>query len=121
MDSTTAGSGDELVATLEARELWMDVNLRTLVAPLIATIDMPSTPFELPRQLGDVNFYPGTENMAASETALGTGRRDAGGPRAGRPRALLVHARGGRRGGVAAGDQGRAGAERGPGPGRRGS
>ena len=27
MDSTTAGSGDELVATLEARELWMDVFL----------------------------------------------------------------------------------------------
>ncbi len=74
MDSTTAGSGDELVATLEARELWMDVNLRTLVAPLIATIAMPSTPFELPKQLGDVNFYPGTENTAAADTALGTGR-----------------------------------------------
>ena len=52
----------------------MDVNLRTLVAPLIATIDMPSNPFELPRQLGDVSFYPGTENSAAAETALGTGR-----------------------------------------------
>ena len=74
MDSTTAGSGDELVATLEARELWMDVNLRTLVAPLVPAINMPSTPFELPRQLGDVNFYPGTENSAADSTALGTGR-----------------------------------------------
>ncbi len=74
MDSTTAGSGDELVSTLEARELWMDVNLRTLVAPLISAIDMPSTPFELPRQLGDVNFYPGTENSAAASTALSTGR-----------------------------------------------
>ena len=74
MDSTTAGSGDELVATLEARELWMDVNLRTLVAPLVPAINMPSTPFELPRQLGDVNFYPGTENSAAAATALGTGR-----------------------------------------------
>ena len=38
MDSTTAGSGDELVATLEARELWMDVNLQTLVAPLVHTL-----------------------------------------------------------------------------------
>ena len=74
MDSTTAGSGDELVATLEARELWMDVNLETLVTPLITTIDMPSNPFEIPRQLGDVNFYPGTENSAAASTALTTGR-----------------------------------------------
>ena len=74
MDSTTAGAGDELVATLEARELWLDVNLQTLVAPLVRTISMPSNPFEMPRQLGDVNFYPGTENAAATGTALGTGK-----------------------------------------------
>ena len=74
MDSTTAGSGDELVATLEARELWVDVNLQTLVAPLIPTFPMPSNPFDIPRQLGDVNFYPGTVNVAASSTALGTGK-----------------------------------------------
>ena len=60
MDSTTAGSGDELVATLEARELWQDVNLQTLVAPIIPTFPMPSNPFEVPRQLGDVSFFPGT-------------------------------------------------------------
>jgi hypothetical protein len=74
MDSTTAGSGDELVATLEARELWMDVNLQTLVAPLITTVSMPSNPFDLPRQLGDVNFYPGTENVATTSTAPSTGK-----------------------------------------------
>ena len=74
MDSTTAGSGDELVATLEARELWMDVNLQTLVAPLIPTFPMPSNPFDIPRQLGDVNFYPGTENVATTSTALSTGK-----------------------------------------------
>ncbi|MCH7653072.1 MAG: hypothetical protein IIB14_05280, partial [Chloroflexi bacterium] len=55
MDSTTAGVGDELVATLEARELWMDVNLQTLVAPTISTFPMPSNPFDIPRQLGDVS------------------------------------------------------------------
>ena len=74
MDSTTAGTGDELVATLEARELWMDVNLQTLVAPLIPTFPMPSNPFDIPRQLGDVNFYPGTENVSTTSTALSTGR-----------------------------------------------
>ena len=74
MDSTTGGSGDELVATLEARELWMDVNLQTLVAPLIPMFPMPSNPFEIPRQLGDVNFFPGTENVSGTSTALGTGK-----------------------------------------------
>ena len=74
MDSTTAGSGDELVATLEARELWMDVNLQTLVAPLIPMFPMPSNPFEIPRQLGDANFFPGTENVSGTSTALGTGK-----------------------------------------------
>jgi HK97 family phage major capsid protein len=74
MDSTTAGTGDELVATLQARELWMDVNLETLVAPLIPTFPMPSNPFDVPRQLGDVNFFPGTENVAAGSTSLTTGR-----------------------------------------------
>jgi hypothetical protein len=74
MDSTTASSGDELVPTLEARELWMDVNLQTLVAALIPTFSMPSAPFDIPRQLGDVNFYPGTENLASATTAPATGK-----------------------------------------------
>ena len=74
MDSTTAGSGDELVATLEARELWMDIHLQTLVAPLVPMINMPSSPFDIPRQLGDVSFYPRTENVAPTSTALGTSK-----------------------------------------------
>ena len=41
MDSTTAGSGDELVDTQEARALWDDVNLETAVAPLFNTVQMP--------------------------------------------------------------------------------
>ena len=38
MDSTTAGSGDELVDTQEARALWDDVNLETAIAPLFNTV-----------------------------------------------------------------------------------
>ncbi len=74
MDSTTSGSGSDLVVTLEARRLWMDVNLRTQVAQLIPTIPMPSNPFDVPTQLGDVNFYPGAQNTASSTTALSTGK-----------------------------------------------
>ncbi len=75
MDSTTAGTGDELVDTQEARALWDDVNLETAVAPLFATVQMPSNPFQIPLQLGDVNWYPGTENTAVTGSALATARQ----------------------------------------------
>ena len=75
MDSTTAGTGDELVDTQEARALWDDVNLETAIAPLFNTIQMPSNPFQIPLQLSDVNWYPGTENVAAKSTGLTTARQ----------------------------------------------
>ena len=75
MDSTTAGAGDELVATGEAAALWADINVDTLVAGLFTRVDMPTNPFEIPLQLGDVSWYPGTENTAVTETALTTGRQ----------------------------------------------
>ena len=75
MDSTTAGSGDELVDTQEARALWDDVNLETAIAPLFNAVQMPSNPFQIPLQLGDVNWYPGTENTAVTGSAPATARQ----------------------------------------------
>ena len=75
MDSTTAATGDELVPTQEASALWMDVNLETLVSPLFSRVEMPSDPFEIPLQMGDVNWYPGTENLATTSTALTTAKQ----------------------------------------------
>ena len=75
MDSTTAGTGDELVSTQEAAALWMDVNLETMIAPLFSRVEMPTNPFEVPLQLGDVNWYPGTENPAPTSTALSTAKQ----------------------------------------------
>ena len=75
MDSATAGSGDELVATGEAAALWADINADTLVASLFTRVDMPTNPFEIPLQLGDVSWYPGVENTATTETALTTARQ----------------------------------------------
>lgn len=74
---TAAGSatGDELVPTLEASALWMDVNLQTQVAPLIPTIAMPSNPFDLPTQLGDASWFPGTENTTATESTPATAKK----------------------------------------------
>ena len=75
MDSTTASAGDELVGREEARQLWADVNVETAVASLFETVTMPSNPFDIPLQLGDVNWYPGTANVAVSSTNLSTAKQ----------------------------------------------
>lgn len=75
MDSTTAGAGDELVPTLEASELWRDVHLMTAIASLFPTIPMPSNPFDVPLDLGDINWYPTAANVAATTTDPTTAKR----------------------------------------------
>ncbi len=75
MDSLTAGQGDELVHTAEANQLWRDVNLETMVASQFSRIAMPSNPFDIPLQLGDVNWNPGEENVSAKSTALTTAKQ----------------------------------------------
>lgn len=74
MDSTTAGSGDELVPTLEAAQLWMDVNLDTVVLPLLQQTPMMSNPYQMPLQLGATNWYPTTENIQTQVSNLTTAR-----------------------------------------------
>ena len=74
MDSTTAGAGDELVPTFEAAELWMDVNLDTLVLPLLPQVAMPTNPFDFPLQLGDTNWYPTSENVQVTTTSPTTAK-----------------------------------------------
>ena len=75
MDSTSAGAGAELVDTQEARALWDDVNLETAIAPLFHTVQMPSNPFQIPLQLGDVSWYPGAQNTAVTGSAPATARQ----------------------------------------------
>jgi len=74
LDSTTAGSGDELVPTMEAASLWMDVNLETLVLPTLQQVPMPSNPFDIPTQLGDTNWYPISENVQVTTTDPSTAK-----------------------------------------------
>ena len=75
LTSTGSATGDELVPTLEASALWMDINLQTQVAPQIPTIAMPSNPFDIPTQLGDVSWFPGTENTTATESTPATAKK----------------------------------------------
>ncbi|MDE2765937.1 MAG: phage major capsid protein [Chloroflexota bacterium] len=75
MDSATAGAGKELVPQEEARQLWRDVNGETAVAQLFETVNMPSNPFDVPLQLGDVDWYPGAANTAPTGTDLTTAKQ----------------------------------------------
>ena len=75
MDSLTAGSGEELVHASQASRLWQDVHLETMIASLFSRISMPTNPFDVPLQLGDVNWYPGEENVSARSTDLPTGKQ----------------------------------------------
>ena len=75
MDSVTAGKGDEIVPTGMSHRLWEDVHQETKVAGLFNRIGMPTNPFEIPLQLGDVNWYPGTENTAVTESTSKTAKQ----------------------------------------------
>ena len=75
MDSTTAAKGDELVPTFEAAQLWLDVNLNTLILPALVQVPMPTNPFDWPTQLGDTNWYPTTENVQATTSDVTTAKR----------------------------------------------
>jgi hypothetical protein len=74
MDSTTAGSGDELVPTFEAASLWMDVNLTSVVLPVMTQVPMPTQPYDWPTQLGNTNWYPISQNVAATTTDVSTAK-----------------------------------------------
>ena len=75
LDSTTPGAGDELTFTGESSEMWRDVHLATSVASLFSRIMMPTTPFEVPYDFRDVNWYRGTPNVAPTSSTPGTGRQ----------------------------------------------
>ena len=75
MDSVTAGRGDEIVPSGMSYRLWEDVHRETKVAGLFNRIDMPTNPFDIPLQLGDVNWYPATENTAVTESTPKTSKQ----------------------------------------------
>ncbi len=75
MDSTTVGAGAELVSQEVARQVWADLDLETAVASLFEMVTMPSNPFDIPLQLGDVDWYPGTANTAPTPTDLATAKQ----------------------------------------------
>ena len=75
LDSSTAGAGDELTFTGESSEMWRDVHLAASVSGLFTRIMMPTNPFLIPYDFGDVNWYRGTSNLAVSSSDPATGRQ----------------------------------------------
>ena len=75
LDASTAGAGDELTFTGETSEMWRDVHLATSVVSLFGSIMMPTDPFRIPYDFGDVSWYRGTSNLAVSSSTPGTGRQ----------------------------------------------
>lgn len=66
MDSTTGGSGDELVPTLLAAELWPEFYLMSKILPAFGgLLPMPSDPWDIPLW-STFTWYKGTQNTATT-------------------------------------------------------
>lgn len=74
MTSTGAGTGDELVPTNMAAQLWDDFFLASRVVATMQRIDMPTNPFDVPLGLGAVTWRKGTENTATTASDPATAK-----------------------------------------------
>ena len=75
LDSSTPGAGDELTFTGETGEMWRDVHLMASVSGLFRQIMMPTTPFHVPYDFGDVSWYRGGANIAPPSSDPATARQ----------------------------------------------
>jgi HK97 family phage major capsid protein len=74
LSSTGSGTGDELVPTDMADQLWEDVHLSNVLVSNLDRMPMTSNPMDLPNALGDVTFRKGTENVATTASDPATAK-----------------------------------------------
>ena len=74
LTSTGSGTGDELVPTGMAAQLWQDFFLASRLVQNMTTIPMPTNPFDVPLGLGDVTWYKGSENTATTASDPATAK-----------------------------------------------
>lgn len=74
LTSTGAGTGDELVPTNLAGQLWEDFFLASRVAGQMTRVDMPTNPFDVPLGLGNVTWRKGSENTATTASDPSTAK-----------------------------------------------
>lgn len=74
LTSTGSATGDELVPTSMAGQLWDDFFLASRIVATMQRIDMPTNPFDIPLGLGAVTWRKGTENTATTASDPGTAK-----------------------------------------------
>lgn len=74
LTSTGAGTGDELVPTEMAAQLWDDIFLASRVVSGMTVIPMPTNPFDVPLGLGSVTWRKGTENTGTTASDPATAK-----------------------------------------------
>lgn len=74
LTSTGSGTGDELVPTGMAAQLWQDIFLASRIVSSMIRIPMPTNPFDVPLGLGDVTWRKGTENTATTASDPATAK-----------------------------------------------
>jgi HK97 family phage major capsid protein len=75
LTSTGSGTGDELVPTDLAAQLWDDIFLASrVVNDGMVVIPMPTNPFDIPLGLGDVTWSKGSENTATTPSDPATAK-----------------------------------------------
>jgi HK97 family phage major capsid protein len=74
LNATTSGAGAELVPTGMAAQLWQDFFMASKVVGDMGSIPMPTNPFDIPLNLGDVVWRKGTPNQGAAGTDVTTAK-----------------------------------------------
>ena len=74
LTSSGSATGDELVPTGMAAQLWNDFFLASRVVSTMQRIDMPTNPFDVPLGLGNVIWRKGTENTATTASDPATAK-----------------------------------------------
>lgn len=74
LTSTGSATGDELVPTGMAGQLWDDIFLASRIVATMMRIDMPTNPFDVPLGLGSVTWRKGSENTATTASDPATAK-----------------------------------------------
>lgn len=74
LSSTGSGTGDELVPTNMAGELWGDFFLASRIASDLPSMPMPTDPFDVPLGLGNVTWRKGVQNTATTASDPATAK-----------------------------------------------
>lgn len=74
LSSTGAGTGDELVPTGMAGELWQDFFAASRIVNDLPSQPMPTDPFDMPLGLGDVTWRKGAQSTPTTATDPATAK-----------------------------------------------